>query len=165
MSLSRLIPVFSTSAPLSAGTSSRSSVILDRIGMGASKICAIHCLTLPWLMLAMPFLADSIVADRMAERWFVGISVLMAAACTFGGCRIHRKWWLFGLITVGAAALIGSHATAPTLCCAKEASLPHQLAAAFGGGILATTHLLNLRPRKLTPSSSACCDNTACSHN
>ena len=84
----------------------------DRMGFVASSLCAVHCLCLPWLLVAMPFLAGTILADREAERWFVGGSILLATACIIGGCRAHGKWWLVGVLGAGAVALIWGHATA-----------------------------------------------------
>jgi len=139
----------------------------DRLGVFASSLCAVHCLCLPWLLVAMPFLAGTILADREVELWFVVGSILLATVCTVGGCRAHRKWWLLGLVTTGAVALGCVHVTAPPFCCAKDLSWPHALGAAFGGGLLATSHFLNLRLRSSTISTAAgaCCNRSTCSHN
>ncbi|MGE3310061.1 MAG: MerC domain-containing protein [Limisphaerales bacterium] len=36
----------------------------DRLGFVASSACAVHCVCLPWLLMAMPFLAGTCLADR-----------------------------------------------------------------------------------------------------
>ncbi|HAV64740.1 MAG TPA: hypothetical protein DCY13_20530 [Verrucomicrobiales bacterium] len=137
----------------------------DRLGFFASSLCAVHCLCLPWLLLALPFLASTWLADREFERAFVLASVFLAAVCTIGGCRAHRKWWLMGLVGAGAVVLLGAHATAPALCCANDLGWPHALGAAFGGGLLAASHGLNLSLRRREPPTfhGSCCPRPACS--
>jgi len=139
----------------------------DRFGFFASSLCAVHCLCLPWLLIAMPFLAGTLLADREAERWFVAGSIFLATACTIGGCRAHGKWWLVGLVTTGAVALVWGHATAPPFCCAKDLSLSNVLATSMGGALLATTHFLNLRSQSALAATTAgaCCNRSTCSNN
>lgn len=146
----------------------RSSVLpWDRLGFAASSLCAVHCVCMPWVLLAMPFLASTWLVDREIERGFVIASVTLAAICTMVGCRAHRNWWLMGLLGTGALTLFGAHATAPPACCSDHLSWPHAIAAAMGGGILATTHFLNLRMHRmlaLVPVDQ-CCGDSGCSGN
>ena len=138
----------------------------DRLGFVASSLCAVHCVCMPWLLLIMPFLAGSWLVDRELERGFVVASVLLAAICTTCGCRVHRKWWLMGLLGLGAATLFGAHATAPPACCSEHLSWPNAIGAACGGALLAVTHFLNLRLQR-TPALaavSACCPDPGCSN-
>lgn len=139
----------------------------DRLGFVASSLCAVHCVCMPWLLLIMPFLAGSWLADRELERGFVVASVVLAAICTTWGCRVHRKWWLLGLLGAGAVTLFGAHATAPPACCSEHLSWPHAIGAACGGALLAATHFLNLRLQRmpaLVPVDQ-CCGSSGCSGN
>jgi hypothetical protein len=135
----------------------------DRLGFVAASLCALHCLCLPWLVVLLPFLAGTWLADRELERGFVAASIFLAAACTIGGCRAHGKWWLLGLVTTGAVALVWVHVTAPPGCCARDLDWPRTLAATFGGGLLATAHFFNLRPPQ--PAVKSCCTQPNCSRN
>ena len=139
----------------------------DRLGFVASSLCAVHCVCMPWLLAAMPFLAGSVFASREAEHWFVAGSVFLAIACTVGGCRVHRHWWLIGVGVVGAAVLVAAHASAPAICCVRDISWPHASGSAFGGGLLAATHFLNLRQfrRAAGPKSEVCCNSSTCIRN
>lgn len=154
-----------TDLPAAGATVARSSFLpWDRLGFAASSLCAVHCVCMPWLLLAMPFLAGSWLVDRELERGFVIASVLLAAICTAVGCRVHQKWWLMGLLSVGAATLFGAHATAPPACCSDHLSWPHAIGAACGGALLATTHFFNLRLQR-TPalvSLDPCCSEGGC---
>lgn len=122
---------------------------------------------MPWLLLIMPFLAGSWLADPELERGFIVASIVLAMICTTCGCHLHRKWWLMGLLGVGAATLFGAHATAPPACCSQHLSWPNAIGAACGGALLAATHFLNLRLQR-TPALAAvndCCPDPGCSNN
>jgi hypothetical protein len=135
----------------------------DRLGFFASSLCAVHCVCMPWLLLALPLLAGTWLVDREIERGFVVASILLATACTVGGCRTHGKWWLLGLLGAGATTLIGAHVTAPPTCCSEHLSWPNALGAAFGGTLLAATHFFNLRlQRGWAPPSGNRCVGTEC---
>ncbi|MBL6766021.1 MAG: MerC domain-containing protein [Verrucomicrobiae bacterium] len=131
----------------------------DRLGLVASSLCAVHCLCLPWLLLLLPFLTGTWLADHEVERGFIIASVFLATACTVGGCRTHGRWSVFFLLSTGACILIGAHVTAPPACCANELSWPHAIGAACGGGLLAAAHFFNLRFQRpsLAPVISRCC--------
>jgi len=136
----------------------------DRLGFVASSLCAVHCMCLPWLLLALPFLTGTWLADHEVERGFIIASVLLASACTVGGCRTHGRWSLLFLLGAGAGTLIGAHVTAPPACCADELSWPHAIGAACGGGLLAATHFFNLRFQRptLAPATTHCCGDPLC---
>ena len=132
----------------------------DRIGFAASSLCAVHCICLPLLLVAMPFLAGSWVADRDLEMGFAVASVFLAGGCTLHRCRAIGSYWLLGLALVGGTILLGAHFSAPEACCSQELSWPHLLGTALGGGVLASTHFLNLRLAKRTGlgcSKTDCC--------
>ena len=138
--------------------------VFDKIGFLASSLCAVHCLCMPWLILLSPFIAQTWLADRNIEEYVVLGSISLATLCTVGGCRAHRKWWLIGLLAVGAGILFTAHSTAPAICCSKEISWPHALGATLGGGLLATTHFLNmfLQKQEALVAGTSCCGPTGC---
>lgn len=146
---------------------SASGLRWDRLGFFASSLCAVHCVCLPLLLLVMPFLAGTWLVDRELEQGFVAVSILLATACTVGGCRTHGKWWLMGLLGAGAVALISAHATAPPVCCSEHLSWPHAIGAALGGTLLAATHFLNLRMHRMPTAMpiDQCCGDLGCSGN
>ena len=136
-----------------------SLITWDRLGFTASSLCAVHCISLPILIMAMPFIAGTWLVDRELEFWFAGISVCLALACAIRACKSHGKYWLIGLVLMGGALLLGSHAAAPPICCSEDLSWPHFIGTATGGSILATSHFFNIRLKKL----SDCCSEIGCS--
>ena len=131
---------------------------LDRIGFCMSSICAVHCICLPFLIIAMPFLAATWIANREVEMVFAICSVLFALGCSVFSCRLHKKYWLPLIALLGGIILIGAHFTAPDICCSKDLSWPHFLGTALGGGLLASTHFINLSISKCDQRDSSGCN-------
>lgn len=74
--------------------------------------------------------------------------ILLAAACLWSGCRIHRRWGLLVLLGAGAAVVIyiqfgGNPEVKETRTDWHEA-----VAMAIGGSLIAVSHWLNLGLRK-----------------
>ena len=67
---------------------------LDRLGFCMSALCAVHCICLPILIVIMPFLAGSWIANRELEMVFAICSVLFALGCSMFSSRIHKKYWI-----------------------------------------------------------------------
>ena len=138
------------------------TALFDRFGAAASSLCAIHCLCLPWALIAFPFVADSILANQTAERAFIGVSVLLAACCGVLACRKHGAWWPVGFIAAGAALLVASQVSAPPNCCSEPFGW-RAWVAALGGGALAASHAINIGlARRRGAAGEACCSNDGC---
>lgn len=135
--------------------------LLDRFGAVASSLCAIHCITLPWILIALPAVSGSWLTSQPLERAFVLVSIVLASLCSIQGFRTHGRWLVPGATALGAMVLAGSHATAPEICCAAEISWPHAISATLGGALLASGHLLNLRWTR-NVGSAPCCSNDSC---
>lgn len=132
------------------------SVPWDRFGFIASSLCALHCICLPWLLIALPILSRSLIADPRAERFFVVGSVLLALTCSLLGLRKFASWTPLLLVLGGSGVLLFVHATAPPSCCAREIEWTQALDSAFGGGLLATSHFFGLRLRSVGKDIPAC---------
>jgi hypothetical protein len=130
---------------------------LDRIGFCMSSICAVHCICLPLLIVAVPFLAGTWIVNRELEMIFAICSVVFALGCSICSCRAHKKYWLPAIALVGGIILLGAHYTAPAICCSKDLSWPHFLGTALGGGLLAGTHFINLSISKCDQQYSYSC--------
>ena len=135
-----------------------SFITWDRLGVTASSLCAVHCICLPFLIMAMPFIAGTWIADRELELWFAGGSVFLAIACSIRTSLRYQKYWLVGLVLFGGALLMGTHAAAPPVCCAEDLSWSHFIGTATGGGMLAASHFLNLGLIKCSSNKSSDCN-------
>ena len=96
------------------------------------SICAVHCISLPFLIMAMPFIAGTWIADRELELWFAGGSVCLALFCSIRTSLKYKQYWLIGLVLF-EMLLMGTHASAPPVCCSEDLSWPHFMGTATGG--------------------------------
>ncbi len=82
---------------------------LDRLGMGLSVACALHCLALPFLAL----FAGSLHTHEAGHAWLEGGMVGGAAAIGYltlgAGYRRHRQAGPLLLLTLGLAAILLAH--------------------------------------------------------
>ncbi len=131
---------------------------LDVAGSVLSSLCAIHCLAMPFVAGLLPVLGLGFVGGRGFERGACVAMLSLAALCLLQGCRQHGRWWLLGLMVVGATLTLGTQFLfAPTscakTCCTERVNWSEALVMFTGGGLIAASHLLNLRFRR----ACACC--------
>ncbi len=81
---------------------------LDRCAIAASTLCAVHCLFTPLLIVLVPVLASSVLADEKFHRfmllWVVPTSVL----ALWIGCRRHRDGGVLVTGVTGLAILVAA---------------------------------------------------------
>ncbi|RCU50071.1 MerC domain-containing protein [Corallincola luteus] len=87
---------------------------MDMLAIGISTACAVHCILLPMLVVALPALAGSALMDEKFHLILLLGIVPTSVIALFMGCRKHRHWHLFGwgvagLLTLILAALFGHH--------------------------------------------------------
>jgi hypothetical protein len=110
---------------------------LERVGAGASMLCAIHCAATPVLLAVLPFLGSRLAGSHWAEILLVGVAASVGYLTLSLSFRRHRQPLPLCLLTLGLA-LVGIGHT-PT---------PHHLettVAVAGGLTLAGAQLLNRR--------------------
>ncbi|MEO9946831.1 MerC domain-containing protein [Paraglaciecola sp.] len=113
--------------------------LLDRLGIWASSLCALHCLLLPVLIPIIPFIGASFFAQGWFERTILSISMVVGFWALFSGFyRYHRQlyplyslalggviYWnkdMFGelyepfIVATGAILIVGSHIVNLKLC-------------------------------------------------
>lgn len=130
----------------------------DLLGSVLSTLCAIHCLAMPLLAGMLPVLGLGFMGGRGFERGACVAMMSLAALCLLQGCRQHGRWWLLGLLGMGAALTLGTQFLfAPTscakTCCTERVNWSEALVMFTGGGLIAASHLLNLRFRR----ACGCC--------
>ena len=77
---------------------------VEKVGVFLSLLCAIHCLALPLILFAAPYLASSIAFSPMAEWVLVICSFGMALLLLWQDFRKHRQ--PMPLFFLGLAVLI-----------------------------------------------------------
>jgi hypothetical protein len=78
--------------------------MLDRIGITATSLCALHCILLPVLLPALPLLGLSFLADHAWEHVFLIFTAILGSVALYSGYkRYHHKRYPFYLLILGVA--------------------------------------------------------------
>ena len=78
--------------------------MLDKIGITATSLCALHCILLPVILPALPLLGLSFLADHFWEHVFLILTAIMGTFALFTGFKRyhdfhHFKITILALIT------------------------------------------------------------------
>jgi MerC mercury resistance protein len=114
---------------------SASSARIDLVGACVSLVCAVHCLTVPFLVTVLPLAGVGVLLRGALEILFIVASVVLATCSLCWGFRRHRRWRVF--VVLGAAL---------TMIAVGRflASETYELVFVFMGAmVLAAGHLLN----------------------
>jgi hypothetical protein len=114
---------------------SASSARIDLVGACVSLVCAVHCLTVPFLVTVLPLAGMGVLLGGSLEILFIAASIVLATVSLCWGFRRHRRWRVF--VVLGAAL---------TMIAVGRflASEPYELLFVFMGAmVLAAGHLLN----------------------
>jgi hypothetical protein len=117
---------------------------LDRAGIVASSLCAIHCAVFALLPM-VSVVATGFVVDPWVERLLVAVAVGLGLASLLSSFAFaHRDLrplavLAAGLAALAARALVGEHSRAEAVC------------SIFAACLLVSAHVLNLR-------LTSCCD-------
>lgn len=63
----------------------------EKIGLTLSILCAIHCLSLPFVLFFTPYIASSFVFNDSFEWLLVGISFILAAILLISDYKKHHN--------------------------------------------------------------------------
>jgi hypothetical protein len=78
--------------------------MLDRIGITATSLCALHCILLPVLLPVLPLVGLSFLADHTWEHVFLLMTAVLGTVALLSGFkRYHRKLYPLYLLYIGVA--------------------------------------------------------------
>jgi hypothetical protein len=121
--------------------------MLDRIGITATSLCALHCILLPVLLPALPLLGLSFLADHAWEHVFLLITALLGSVALFSGFKkYHRRLYPFYLLFLGVGIYWIKHDF-------SEAIQPYFII--IGASLIVAAHIINL---KLCNNCKQCTD-------
>ena len=63
---------------------------LNKVGLWLSVLCTIHCLAMPFLMTALPFLGESFLSEK-SEMYLIGASAVLAVFLLIKDYRNHQN--------------------------------------------------------------------------
>ena len=118
--------------------------LVDTTGACLSVACAIHCLSMPLLIAALPLIGLGFFATERAELALITGAIGLAIASLAWGVRLHRNWRAL-LILIVALAFIATSRTA------VEGTF-EVVFYSIGGVLLASAHLVNRHLCKTCPA-------------
>ena len=72
---------------------------LNKVGLWLSVLCTIHCLAMPFLMTALPFLGGSFLSEK-SEIYMIGVSAILAIFLLLKDYRNHQNSLPLTLLSV-----------------------------------------------------------------
>lgn len=81
------------------------SIYLDKLSIGLSALCTIHCLLLPILAVFLPVVSSSWVADEHFHEYMLYAVLPISTLALFMGCRKHKSFFVAGLGICGLTLL------------------------------------------------------------
>ncbi len=79
---------------------------LDNLGIVASVICLIHCMAMPFLLAALPFLGLSFLDTEEAHWVLAGLIVIFAMTAIFPAYLKHKKPSILAALIVGLSLVV-----------------------------------------------------------
>lgn len=119
----------------------RFSNIWDKIGIGLSVLCLVHCLTLPMIILSLPIMARFYLGNPFVH---IGLAILILPVgliSFFKGYGHHHNWRPMALGFLGLVMI----SVTPILVHILNWNLPESLLVAVGSVVLIFAHIKNRR--------------------
>ena len=136
--------IFSRTARLRLGelTATSGGRCIDRVGIGLSLLCLLHCICLPFAVIAMPALElfPAIEGTAHGEMAHAFLLLFIVPAAYFGwirGYREHRNIFVVATGMLGLALLILAFQFTDTKM--------HVILTSLGGVMIIIAHYINLR--------------------
>ncbi len=119
----------------------RFSNIWDKIGIGLSLLCLVHCLTLPMIILSLPIMARFYLGNPIVH---IGLAILILPVgliSFFKGFAHHGNWRPMALGSVGLVLI----SVTPMLVHVFNWTINESLMMIVGSVVLIIAHLKNRR--------------------
>ena len=116
----------------------RHKPLLDRIGIGASIACAIHCIALPFLFATLPLFGIELMRNRKIDVCMILVSFFAGSWALYHGYKKHHHYlWPLIVFSAGLSLIIVGTFTGIEW---------FEMALKFlGAGAIVTAHIYNLR--------------------
>lgn len=115
------------------------SINIDKVAIGLSTVCTVHCLLLPIILVMLPALSTNIIGDEIFHQWLLIAVIPTSLIALTMGCRQHKNLsvMIFGLL--GLAILI------PTAFFGHEllGEAGEKIASVLGAAFIALGHIRN----------------------
>jgi hypothetical protein len=79
----------------------------DKVAIGFSALCLVHCLLLPVAVVLLPTVGLlSFLSDEIFHLAMVALVLPVSAVALTLGCKQHRDWLVIGLGVLGLSVLV-----------------------------------------------------------
>ena len=116
-------------------------VITDKMAIGLSIACAIHCLFLPLMVLTLPSIAALNLDNEAFHMWMVVAVIPCSIYALFLGCKEHSRYQFFFLAFTGLVILL----LALVLVEERIGEAGEKIMTVAGAALIAVGHWLNFR--------------------
>jgi hypothetical protein len=113
----------------------------DRLGMGLSFLCAIHCLLTPIVILSLPILARYYLVHPLVHYGLALVLLPVGLLAFYAGLRHHRNYWVLILGIPGLFVV----AVVPYLVHELSLNLNEPVLMVVGSLLLISAHWINRR--------------------
>jgi hypothetical protein len=114
--------------------------LTDQTSIGLSLVCAIHCLFVPVLLVALPSLASLPLESEMFHVWMVVAVLPISIFALTLGCKKHKRYKIIFLGVLGLISLISA-----LLLESLVGEIGEKLLTLLGAGLIAWGHFTNFK--------------------
>ena len=114
--------------------------LTDQTSIGLSLVCAIHCLFVPVLLVALPSLASLPLESEMFHVWMVVAVLPISIFALTLGCKKHKRYKIISLGVLGLISLISA-----LLLESLVGEIGEKLLTLLGAGLIAWGHFTNFK--------------------
>ncbi|KUJ84770.1 MerC domain-containing protein [Microbulbifer flavimaris] len=128
----------------------RTQAVTDKLAIGLSAMCTLHCLALPLILALVPSLAALQLDNEAFHVWMVVAVIPTSIYALTMGCKQHKRYRVLllgvaGLTLLAAAVVLGE----------QTGELGEKILTVSGASLVALGHLWNFRLCR-KPSNCAC---------
>ena len=112
---------------------------LDKLGIAATFLCALHCLLLPVSALVFPLFTASFWAQELFDSMVLAMTMILGSAALYSGFRHHQRKYPFVLLYTGGWLYWYKH---------DVNQLEQWALVSVAAALIILAHLINIRLRR-----------------
>jgi hypothetical protein len=118
--------------------------VSDRVSIGLSFLCILHCVLLPTLLVLMPSAVLVFVSDESVHKALLFAIVPVGVYALFFGYKIHKKMYVLAIAVSGMVVLVSTGILEHEVL----GEMGEVLLTVVGSSLIVFGHIQNVRLRK-----------------
>ena len=127
--------------------------ITDRLAIGLSLMCVIHCLAITSLLALLPSVVALPLENEAFHLWMVVAVLPSSAYALILGCKQHKRYQLVILGSIGLILLVLALALGEE----RIGEFGEKILTVFGAGFVAVGHWFNFRLCQTQKNTDCAC--------